>query len=231
MDRTFNTLFMLMSLDGKISTGSVDERDVDKDYKTIPGIKEGLHQYYDLEKQTDRYSFNTGKVMAKIGVNTDNSPIKSPDVNFIIVDNNHLTEKGVLNLASNLNKLFLVTKNPEHSALKVNHQNLEVIKYDGEVDFNDLFRKLKTEHDAERITIQSGGTVNAILVRSGLIDRISLVVAPALVGGKDTPTLIDGESLINSTDLDQIKALKLIDAKVLEDSYLHLTYDIINNHN
>lgn len=46
MDRSVTTLFMLMSVDGKISTGSTDELDVDRDFPKIPGVKEGLHQYY-----------------------------------------------------------------------------------------------------------------------------------------------------------------------------------------
>ena len=50
-ERTFNTLFMLSSVDGKISTGNIDKRDVDKDFPKIEGLKEGLQQYYALEKQ------------------------------------------------------------------------------------------------------------------------------------------------------------------------------------
>jgi len=50
MDKPVTTLFMLMSVDGKISTGNVDDRDVDKDFPRVIGIKEGLKQYYDIEK-------------------------------------------------------------------------------------------------------------------------------------------------------------------------------------
>ena len=39
MDRTFNTLFMISSVDGKISTGNVDDRDVDKDLPRIKGLE------------------------------------------------------------------------------------------------------------------------------------------------------------------------------------------------
>ena len=38
------------------------------------------------------------------------------------------------------------------------------------------------------MTVQSGGTMNAHLLRLGLIDRLSVVVAPILIGGKDTLT-------------------------------------------
>ncbi len=53
MDRPITTLFMLMSLDGKISPGASDELDVDKDFPMIDGLKEGLPQYYEIEQTTD----------------------------------------------------------------------------------------------------------------------------------------------------------------------------------
>ena len=59
MSRPITTLFMLMSVDGKISTGSSDELDVDKDFPAITGVAEGLHQYYEIEQSTDLWSFIT----------------------------------------------------------------------------------------------------------------------------------------------------------------------------
>ena len=70
MNRPVTTLFMLMSVDGKISTGAADILDVDKDFPNIAGVREGLHQYYEIEQTTDLWSFNSGRVQAKIGVNT-----------------------------------------------------------------------------------------------------------------------------------------------------------------
>lgn len=69
MDKPITTLFMLTSVDGKISTGSTDKLDVDKDFPKIGGIKEGLKQYYEIEQTTDLYSLNSGRVMAKVGAN------------------------------------------------------------------------------------------------------------------------------------------------------------------
>jgi 2,5-diamino-6-(ribosylamino)-4(3H)-pyrimidinone 5'-phosphate reductase len=224
-----NTLFLMISVDGKISTGGSDERDTDKDYKVIPGIKEGVHQYYDLERLTDRYSLNTGRTMAKIGVNTAKNPIHCPDVTFIIIDNNHLTAQGVQNLCANLEALILVTHNMKHPAFQEKLDNLFIIYYENEIDFVDLFAKLKKDFKIERITIQSGGTMNSILLRNNLIDKLSVVVVPCLIGGKQTATLVDGSSLFSEEDLKLIKVLKLEKAEVLKDSFLHLTYDVENN--
>ena len=57
--KTITTLFMLMSVDGKISTGAVDELDVDREFPRINGMKEGVYQYYEIEKTTDHWSLNT----------------------------------------------------------------------------------------------------------------------------------------------------------------------------
>ncbi len=65
-DRPETTLFLLMSVDGKITSGSSDELDPDKDWKRITGVKEGLHQYYGIEQTTDLWSLNTGRVIALI---------------------------------------------------------------------------------------------------------------------------------------------------------------------
>ena len=96
MTRPDTTLFMLISVDGKISTGDSDVMDVDTDYPTIDGIKEGLHQYYDIERQTDLFSLNTGRVFSKIGINDKNDQPARTSVSFVVIDNlPHLTEQGV----------------------------------------------------------------------------------------------------------------------------------------
>ena len=78
------------------------------------------------------------------------------------------------------------------------------------------------------MTMQSGGNLNATLVREGLVDRIVLVIAPALIGGKDTSTLMDGESLHTAAELSKIKALDLVQATPLRDSYVLLEYEVRN---
>ena len=90
MKRPITTLFMLASVDGKISTGATDELDVDRDFPRIAGVREGLHQYYEIQDTTDLWSFNTGRVQAKMGVNEKDMPDKSP-VSFVLLDNSHLT--------------------------------------------------------------------------------------------------------------------------------------------
>ena len=220
------TLFMLMSLDGKISTGTGDERDFDKDLPNISGASEGLEQYDELEQQTDLWSFNTGKVMAKVGWNEAKEGIEKIPVTFVLVDNQpHLTETGVTNLLKRCKSLVIATTNASHPAFSVQDENLKVISYDEKIDLKDLFTQVGAL-GADRMTIQSGGEMNAVLIRAGLIDEVFVVIAPILIGGLETPTLIDGESLRSQEDLSKVKSLELIESKELENNYLSLHYRI-----
>lgn len=226
--RTANTLFMLMSLDGKISTGETDDLDFDRDLPTISGIKEGLHQYYDIEKTTDIFSFNTGRVMAKIGVNTRETKPQKIGCTFVIVDNKpHLTARGIGYLTDWTRKLILVTTNSSHPAKAMSDiENLTIVEYQKEIDFKDLFVRLKNDFGARRVTIQSGGEMNCKLIREGLIDSISVVIAPAIIGGRNTSSLVDGESIQNKSELKYVKSLDLKSVTKLKNSYLHLKYKL-----
>ena len=67
-------------------------------------------------------------------------------------------------------------------------------------------------------------------MRERLIDFVDVVIAPALIGGKDTATLIDGPSLMSRDELSAIGVLKLQECSVLDDSYLRLRYEVVREH-
>lgn len=232
-ERPITTLFMLSSLDGKISTGDTDKMDVDSDYRKIKGVKEGLKQYYDIEKTTDAHFLITGKVMTKncesLNINNRKDEPNKIGANCIIIDSKNLNESGVKYLLKKFNSLTVVTTNKLHPAFKLstNENNLSIILYSKKINFIDLFKKLKSGYKIKRLTIQSGGTMNAELLRNNLVDHISLVIAPCLIGGKNTASLIDGESLHTQKELGNIKALKLKQCNVLKNSYLHVRYDVL----
>ena len=225
MDRPITTLFMLMSVDGKISTGASDVLDVDQDFPYMDGVKEGLHQYYEIEQTTDLWSLNTGRVQAKLGVNEKEMPLKTP-VSFVLVDNSHLNEHGVRFFCELSKQFVLITTNPDHPAFRVKADNLGIILQEKQC-LEEALVRLKEEYGCDRITIQSGGTVNGLFLREKLFDYVDIVVAPVLVGGTNTSTLIDGESITTREELDKLGILKLIDCEQLEDSYVRLRYEVI----
>ena len=229
MDRPITTLFMLESLDGKISTGSTDELDVDKDFAQIDGVKEGLHQYYEIEQTTDFYSLNTGRVMAKIGVNDIKEYKDKVDVRFVIIDNKpHLNESGIDYICHWVDKLLLVTTNKNHIAYRVKekYDNLDILYYET-LDLEKLLQDLYSKYNAERLTIQSGGTLNGMFVRNKLIDFVNVVIAPIIVGGKEVSTLVDGESIKDKNELNRLMPLELLQCNKLNDSYIQLKYKVL----
>ena len=225
MDRPVTTLFMLMSVDGKISTGSTDELDFDRDLPRLPGVREGLHQYYEIEQTTDLWSFNTGRVQAKMGVNEKEMPEKTP-VSFALLDNHHLSEHGVRYFAARSRQAVIITSNPSHPAFHVPAENLHII-YQEEPSLKDALRRLKSECGCDRLTVQSGGSVNSLFLREKLLDYVDIVMAPVLIGGRDTPTMIDGPSLKSVSQLQDAGILRLEKCFVLEDSYIRLQYRVV----
>jgi 2,5-diamino-6-(ribosylamino)-4(3H)-pyrimidinone 5'-phosphate reductase len=232
MDRPITTLFLIESVDGKISTGDTDELDVDTDFPKIVGVKEGLLQYYDLEQKTDLVSVNSGRVQAKIGANKkDTYDVKKTDVSFVMIDNKpHLDRTGTEYFAKKSRILYIITTNKNHPgfALSKEYENIHILLYKDAIDFKDAFIKLKMVYGIEKMTIQTGGTLNAQFIRLGLVDYVSLVIAPCLIGGKNTQSLIGGESLHTPEELGHIKAMELLDAQKLNNSYIHLKYKIIH---
>lgn len=222
------TLFMLESLDGKISSGNNDSLDADKDFCRIDGVKEGLHQYYEIECTTDYYSLNTGRTMEKIGVNNKKEYHNKVEVNFIIIDNKpHLNENGIDYICHWVEKLILVTTNKNHIAysLKDKYDNLNILFYE-ELDLKKLLEDLYSEYNVDKLTLQSGGNLNGLFVRENLIDYVNIVIAPLLVGGKDVSTLIDGKAIESDRELDKLRALELLECNKLEDSYVQLKYKV-----
>lgn len=229
-DRPVTTLFLLSSVDGKIAPGDCDELDVERDFKELPGLGEGLGQYYELEGQTDLFSLNSGRTWAKIGFNQRAGVAERLPVSYIVIDNRpHLTEAGVLYASRRAKRLIVVTANPHHPAiaLAVPGSNIEVLRAEAPADFRELFARLKSDYGVKRLTLQTGGMLNAQFLRLGLIDHLSLVVAPVSVGGRATPGIFDGESLAHRGELSYLKAMTLRSCRVLRDSFLHLEYDLI----
>lgn len=224
-NRPITTLFMLSSVDGKISTGATDNLDVDKDFPQIAGVKEGLAQYYEIEQTTDLWSLNSGRVQAKIGVNEREMPEKSP-VSFVIIDNKHLTERGVNYFVALSKEFVLITTNKNHPAYKVKAENLHVI-YQSVLNLEEALITLKEQYGCKRLTIQSGGTLNGMFLRNKLFDYVDIVVAPVLIGGKDVSTLVDGESIKEESELKSLGVLELQECIVLKNSYLRLRYKVI----
>ena len=161
-----------------------------------------------------------------MGVNEKPMPEKTP-VSFVLLDNTHMTEHGVQYFCARSKEFVLITTNKNHPAFNIKVDNLHII-YQENLSLEDALIELKKNHGCERITIQSGGTVNGMFLREKLFDYVDIVVAPVLIGGKETSTLVDGVALTKENELDKLGVLSLIGCDVLENSYIRLRYKVVS---
>lgn len=80
----------------------------------------------------------------------------------------------------------------------------------------DLEQALETLHQlgVRRLMVEGGGTLNAELLRLGLVDELSVYLAPKLFSGHSAPTLADGPGWTESA----AKKLELVEARVLDEA-------------
>ena len=84
----------------------------------------------------------------------------------------------------------------------------------GKVDLGQLLAELK-KHGINRVMVEGGATLNWGLVSNGLVDEIYVFLGNIILGGKDAPTLIDGEGCVGVAC-----RLELISCEKLEDGML-----------
>lgn len=138
-----------------------------------------------------------------------------------------MTEHGIRYFCAKSKQFVLITTNKNHPAFHVKEDNLHVL-YQNTLSLEEALVELKEKFNCERITIQSGGTLNGMFLREKLFDYVDLVVAPVLIGGKNTSTLIDGRAVLHVNELDQLGVLSLDGCEILENSYIRLKYKVIS---
>lgn len=74
----------------------------------------------------------------------------------------------------------------------------------------------------DRLMVEGGATLNFELLRLGLVDELTVYVAPLVFGGESAPTLAAGPGLARGAAL----SLKLVDAQAWEDGGVLLHYKI-----
>ncbi len=77
------------------------------------------------------------------------------------------------------------------------HAGVKVVETDAErVDLSELLDALE-DRGVERLMVEGGGELIFSLLRENLVDELTFYVAPVFVGGRDSPTLVDGEGFVD----------------------------------
>ncbi|KQC15961.1 MAG: hypothetical protein APR56_11070 [Methanosaeta sp. SDB] len=90
---------------------------------------------------------------------------------------------------------------------------------DRPVDYGEIIEFLAAEHKAKKILTDTGKILNCILLNRGLVDEVSLLVHPLIVGGKQYPLL--GEVAENIS-------LSLVKNEAMGPDKVWLVYRVVN---
>ncbi|MFZ5898026.1 MAG: RibD family protein [Bacillota bacterium] len=92
------------------------------------------------------------------------------------------------------------------------------------VDLRSALEALASRYGVKTVRVESGGTLNGVLLRAGLVDEVSLLIHPSLVGGMTLRSFFRAADLTSS---DGVIPLRLIDMKRLDGDLVWLKYECV----
>lgn len=91
---------------------------------------------------------------------------------------------------------------------------------DDRVDLPNAFDKLESE-GVRRLLVEGGGELIFSLFDAGLVDDLSVFVGPTIIGGRDAPTLADGEGFVEDFPELSLQSVRKVDDGVV------LTWEVL----
>lgn len=74
-----------------------------------------------------------------------------------------------------------------------------------EIDFRKALVWLRKKWKVKRLLCEGGGELNDALFRAGLVNEVHLTICPKIFGGRNAPTLADGDGILKLPDAAQLK--------------------------
>lgn len=222
--RPYVILNAAMTLDGKIATQTGSSN--------ISG-PEDLERVHEIRKDCDGIMVGIGTVLAddprltvhKIDAKPEDNPVR------IVVDSKGRTPIDA-RITNSDAKTIIAMANEYKDDFKVSDKyetfKKRGVKFffsgDRRVDLKALMSYLH-EEGIETLMLEGGSTLNFSMIKSGLIDKISICVAPMVVGGANAKTFFDGDGF---DTMDEAVRLELTDSFALGKDLI-LTYNVLND--
>ena len=91
------------------------------------------------------------------------------------------------------------------------------------VNLRKALERLNSKYNTQRVRVDSGGILNGAFLRQGLVDEVSVVVSPALVGGRSPKTMFVAQDLESE---EGVIPLVLTSVQRIRDRYVWLRYQV-----
>jgi 2,5-diamino-6-(ribosylamino)-4(3H)-pyrimidinone 5'-phosphate reductase len=82
------------------------------------------------------------------------------------------------------------------------------------VDLTDAFAAIET-HGIERVMVEGGGELIFSLFEAALVDEITVYIGNTVIGGRDAPTLADGDGFVEAFPELELTSVERIDSGVV----------------
>ena len=140
----------------------------------------------------------------------------------IVTNADRLSDGDFLNFGSARVVIFTTDKTSKAQVEFLRSRNVEV--YVHHAERVDLVKALHTlfELGVKRLMVEGGGTLNFELLRLGLVDELTMYIAPMIFGGESAPTAAAGAGLIRS----EAVPLTLVASEVHPDGGVVLKYSV-----
>jgi 2,5-diamino-6-(ribosylamino)-4(3H)-pyrimidinone 5'-phosphate reductase len=99
-----------------------------------------------------------------------------------------------------------------------------IVAGDDHVDLRAALEELNVRYDVQVVRVDSGGTLNGVLLRAGLVDEVSVLIHPSLVGGTTPRSIFRAPDLASA---DGVIQLRLAHVEQLEGELVWLRYEVV----
>jgi len=91
------------------------------------------------------------------------------------------------------------------------------------VDLRKALETLAARYEVQTVRVDSGGALSGALVREGLVDEVSVLLEPLLVGGVSPRTFLRGPDPVAPNDVARLRLQKV---EQFDDGLVWLRYDV-----
>ncbi|ENN96342.1 5-amino-6-(5-phosphoribosylamino)uracil reductase [Methanocaldococcus villosus KIN24-T80] len=189
-----------MSLDGKLATVTGDSR---------ISCEEDLIRVHKIRAKVDAIMVGIGTVLKDDPrltvhkIKADKNPIR------IVVDSKLRIPLNARVLNNEAKTIIATTEKADKEKMKLlKERGVEVIVCGRDkVDLKELMKILYNK-GIRSILLEGGGTLNWGMFKEGLVDEVSVYIAPMIFGGKDAVSYVDGEGFKTVEEAVKLKLKK-----------------------
>jgi 2,5-diamino-6-(ribosylamino)-4(3H)-pyrimidinone 5'-phosphate reductase len=223
MDRPFVTINVAATADGKIDTfekhgaaisSARDKERVDRLRAEADAVMVGGHTLHNEDPtltvkseslRAERLARGHSANPAKVGVSS----------RLHLKPNSDFLNAGAARIF-----LFTTSQTDEAQLTLLHSCGAEIFIHEGERVNPILMLETLKKKGVQRLMVEGGATLNFELMRLGVVDELTIYVAPLIFGGETAPAIAAGSGLVRSDAI----PLKLVESQPWDDGGVFLRY-------